>query len=84
MKAFFTQRRIWGSRQCNAPTPVASDNFSEREPLLAGQKRPRRCSSVASMLNLSVAGGSMRLRLSCRRTKYPKTALLALLSTLTL
>jgi len=81
MKAFFTRGRIWGPRPCNAPTPVATSDFSEREPLLVGQKRPRRSSSVASMLNMSSVGDSMRRRLSCRRRKYHKTALLALLST---
>lgn len=84
MKAFFTRGRIWGPRPCSAPTPVATvaaDDFSEREPLLVGQKRPRRSSSVASMLNMSTVGDSMRRRLSCRRRKYLRTASLALLST---
>jgi hypothetical protein len=67
MKAFFTYGRIWGPRPCSAPTPVATNDFSEREPLLVGQKRPRRSSSVASMLNIFTVGDSMRLRLSCRR-----------------
>lgn len=79
MKALFTHGRIWGPRPCSAPTPVATNDFSEREPLLVGQKRPRRSSSVASMLNISTVGDSMRLRLSCRRRKHFKPALLALL-----
>ena len=80
MKPFFTLGRIWGPRPCNAPTPVATSDFSEREPLLVGRKRPRRSSSIASMFNISTVGDPMRLRLSCRRRKYHKSALLALLS----
>ena len=84
MKPFFTHGRIWGPRPCSAPTPVATvatNDLREREPLLVGQKRPRRSSSLASKLNMSTVGDSMRQRLSCRRRKYIKTALLALLPT---
>jgi hypothetical protein len=74
---------FWGPRPSNAPTPVASHDLSEREPLIAGQKRPRRCDSVASMFNLSTmstTSDSVRRRLGSRCRKYLKSALLALLS----
>jgi hypothetical protein len=64
---------FWGPRPSNAPTPVASHDLGEREPPLAGQKRPRRCDSVASMFNLSTmstASDSVRHRLGSRCRKY--------------
>lgn len=69
---------IWGPRPCNAPTPVANHDLSEHEPLLAGRKRPRRCSSVASMFTMATAGDSVLRQLDRRRRKYFKSALLAL------
>jgi hypothetical protein len=81
MRTFVNKVGFWGPRPSNAPTPVASHDLSEREPLLAGHKRPRRCDSVASMFNLSTmstASDSFRRRLASRCRKYLKSASLAL------
>lgn len=76
MRAFLCRFGARPSQTLSGATPVATHGRDEERPLLVGQKRPRQCSSVASMLDLAT-GNSLRRRLSRSRLKYLRIALLA-------